>query len=155
VTSPHGWLLPLPVANAAPSSLARLSAIKVETCWSRCVSARTSSDPVIHAASFAGVTTSAPMLGVASDTGAASAAHTAVTPAEVTPFQVLLVPMTVRASRRCGAATPALVRMIVSSNCKGRANAPVAPDDSAKLARTASFCRTRAHAARSSSLQAM
>jgi hypothetical protein len=108
----------------------------------------TSSDPVIHAASLNGVMTNWAMAGVASLTGDASATHAAVTPCEVTALNVLLVPMTVRASRRCGAATPELTRMIVSSNCNGKANAPVAPDDSAKLARTSSFVRTSRHASR-------
>ena len=59
------------------------------------------------------MTTTFPTVGVVSPVIVPSVSHAAVTPAEVTPFHVLLVVCLTLLIRRHGFAEPVLVRMMV------------------------------------------
>src|SRR5438309_9687977 len=65
-------------------------------------------------------------VGVLSVTIVPSASHAAFTPAEFTPFRVLLVVVLTLLIRRHGFALEALVRMIVGSRMNGRRYPPFA-----------------------------
>jgi hypothetical protein len=90
--------------------------------------------------------TSWPSVGVLSDETVPSASHPAVTPADVTPFQVLLVVWTPRHTRRHGEAAPAFVSMIDGSRYRGSRYAPPVPVFSISAARQAT---TSTYASRS------
>src|SRR5712675_2069661 len=67
----------------------------------------------MYASAFCGVIWMLPTVGVASANTDASPTICAVTPAELTPFQVLLVVCTTLETRRHGLALDEFVRMIV------------------------------------------
>jgi hypothetical protein len=101
------------------------------------VSATSSKEAIMNAASFSGVRTSAPSVGVVSVTITPSATQFAVVPADVTPFHAFAVVRTVRQIRRHGFALPALVNMIELSSTSGSRYCPPVPVSSIRAARQA------------------
>src|SRR6266566_3794406 len=142
--------VPFPVANWDSSSLSLASASRPGSCWPKSVSSKTSYDPKMYASAFCGVMTMFATVGVASANTDASPIICAVTPAELTPFHVLLVVVTTREIRRHGLALDEFVRMIVGSSTNGSRYPPLArvrdsaarcasPCGSARYARNASW----------------
>src|ERR1017187_1450309 len=123
-TTPVGCAVPVPVANAASSSRSFASARRRGSCCPKSVSERTSNEPNTHAAAFSGVITMFPTVGDASTAATPSASHAAVTPADVTPFHVLLVVVLTLLTRRYGFALALFVSTIVGSSTNGRRYPP-------------------------------
>src|SRR6185312_11368169 len=109
-TTPVGWAVPVPVANAASSSLSLASARSLGSCCPKSVSESTSKLPKIQAAAFNGVITMLPTVGDWSPDAVPSASHAAVTPAEVTPFHVFEVVVLTLEIRRYGLAEALFVK---------------------------------------------
>src|SRR6185437_8907892 len=125
-TTPRGIPAVVFVANAASSSRSFASAIRRGSWVPKSVSSNTSYDPYTQAAAFDGVTTTFPTVSAWSTTIVASASHAAVTPAELTPFHVLLVVVLTLLMRRQGLALPEFVKIMVGSSTKGRRYPPFA-----------------------------
>src|SRR6185312_11855626 len=114
-TTPRGMPAVVFVANAASSSRSFASASKRGSWVPKSVSSSTSYEPYTHAAALDGVTTTLPTVRAWSTTIVASASHAAVTPALLTPFQVLDVVVFTLLIRRQGLALPELVNIMVGS----------------------------------------
>jgi hypothetical protein len=85
--TPYGWPEPVPTANAVSSMRSFASASSSGSCCAMSESDSTSKEPNRYASAFCGVIFSWPTVGVASAASTPSAVHSALTPAEVTPFQ--------------------------------------------------------------------
>jgi hypothetical protein len=91
VMTPLGWVVPLPVVKAVASRRSLASARSGPTSAPNPESARTSKEPCTQAAAFFGVMDGCANAGEASAAWLASASHSAVTPADETPFHVSVV----------------------------------------------------------------
>ncbi len=135
VIAPAGAVVPFPVVNAASSSRSKPSLSSAGTFSAICVSAVSSNDAMSQVDSLKGLMTKAPRVGVPSVAVAPSAVHTAVAPADVTPFHVFAVVVTFRHTRRHGFADPAFVSMMLLSSTSGSKYWPPVPVSSIRAAR--------------------